>query len=185
MTLMRRSIAFLLFLLAGCGPGKSPIEVQATPHPCRATGIVSVGQTVPLECEFRTMDGGRLKLADLKGKPTVLNFWASWCPNCVDEMPALQKAHEELGDRVRFLGANLLGVDGETEAAAKAFARRFRVTYPSIYDQGGLLYAHFSPRLFPPTTIWVDENGVIKHRKFGPLDLAAIRAEIRRYLGVA
>jgi thiol-disulfide isomerase/thioredoxin len=173
----------LLLVLTGCGKA-TPAPTAGRPKPCRATSIISVGQRIPFDCEFRTMSGETLSLQDLKGKPTLLNFWASWCPNCVDEMPALQKAHEELGDEVRFLGANLLKVDGETESAAKAFAKRFAVTYDSIYDEGGLLYAHFSPRLFPPTTIWIDAQGVVKFRKFGPLDLDTIKADVRTHLGV-
>ncbi len=184
---MRRlCLAFLLVLITACGsPGSEGRDASKGPKPCRASGIISVGQPIPFDCEFRTMSGGTLRLSELKGTPTLLNFWASWCPNCVDEMPALEQAHKQLQDRVRFLGANLLRVDGETEAAAREFVERFDVGYDSIYDDGGLLYAHFSPRLFPPTTIWIDANGIVKFRKFGPLDLKSIRDDIRTHLGVA
>lgn len=125
-----------------------------------------------------------MTLGDLKGKPFLLNFWASWCPNCVEEMPALQQAHERLGDRVAIVGADLTGVDGETLTSAREFARKRGVTYVMIQDNGGLLFGHFSGATLPPTTIWVDARGIVRYRQFGQLDLASTLDLTRRYLGV-
>jgi thiol-disulfide isomerase/thioredoxin len=185
MGIVRKWLILVLAGVAACSSaasGNGPAGKGALPR-CHAQGIASVGDSAP-DCVFHTLDGATLRLSELKGTPYVLNFWASWCPNCVQEMPALQKTSGEYAGRVRFLGADLLGVEGETTGAARAFAARFGVTYTSILDEGGLLYAHFSPRLFPPTTIFIDANGVIRYRKFGPMTPPEIRANLKKYLGV-
>ncbi|MCA1832786.1 MAG: TlpA family protein disulfide reductase [Actinomycetota bacterium] len=176
---MRRSVVLCLLLVVSCS------RTAPTPRSeeCRARGIAQVGDRLP-DCTFRTLDGSSLKLADLKGTPVLLNFWASWCPNCVQELPALEKTSALYAGRVRFIGADLLGLEGETESSAKAFAGRFHLSYTSILDRKGLLYGHFSPRLFPPTTIFADAQGVIRFRKFGPMTEREIHDNIARYLAV-
>jgi thiol-disulfide isomerase/thioredoxin len=183
MTAMRRATVVLLSLaLAACSAGRA--TPASGPSPCRATEILGEGQPVPATCEFRLLSGGVMTLGQLKGKPFLLNFWASWCPNCVEEMPALQQAHGRLGSRVAIVGADLLGVEGETESAARTFAGKTGATYTMIEDQDGLLFAHFSAVTLPPTTIWVDADGIVRHRQFGQLDLRTTLDLTRRYLGV-
>lgn len=184
---MKRPAAAALLVLAinACGSPNAVPDAGGTVLPrCRARGIASVGEAIPPDCSFRLLGGGVLNLGELKGKPTVLNFWASWCPNCIAEMPDFERVHRRMRDKVRFLGANLLGVQGETEFAAETFALRTGVTYDSIYDQGGLLYAHFSPRLFPPTTILIDADGIVRYRQFGQMTGAELEEQIRVRLGV-
>ena len=180
---MRRVAVMLLSLaLAACSAGRATPE--GGPPPCRATEILGEGQPVPATCQFRVLTGGVMTLGQLKGTPFLLNFWASWCPNCVEEMPALEQAQGRFGNRVAIIGADLLGVEAETEAAARAFAGKRGVTYTIIEDQGGLLFAHFSAATLPPTTIWVDAGGIVRHRQFGQLDLRTTLDLTRRYLGV-
>jgi thiol-disulfide isomerase/thioredoxin len=180
---MRKLVVLALLLLCACQGGKA--TPRTGPPECKAKGLVSPGQAIPLECRFSRPEGGELALADLKGVPAIINFWASWCTNCIDEMPDLERAHGRLGDRVRIVGANLLGVQGETRSAARAFAKKTGITYEVIYDEGGLLYAHFSARLLPPTTIFVDAQGIVRYRHFGPLDDDKILQLSRRHLGIA
>ena len=65
-------------------------------------------------------DGATLTLADFKGKPVLLNFWASWCGPCQSEMPDIQTAWKEHGTDVEFVIVNMTGMNGETEQSAKA-----------------------------------------------------------------
>ncbi|MEX2556932.1 MAG: TlpA disulfide reductase family protein [Actinomycetota bacterium] len=145
---------------------------------------MSVGEALPARCAFEGVGGGVFRLSDLAGKPSVINFWASWCTFCIEEMPAFQKVYASFGGRVEFVGADLLGVDGETRAAAEKFARSTGVLYPLIYDDGGLLYAHFSARLIMPVTIFVRPDGIVAYRQFGPLSETALRDILAKELGL-
>jgi thiol-disulfide isomerase/thioredoxin len=185
---LRLVTAVVLLALSAC-PGES-----ADPPPgarCVPERLLGEGDLIPKGCSFRTLDGaGKLALADLAGKPAVINFWASWCTFCLKEMPAFERVHKALGDRVTFVGADLVGVDGETEDLGRSYAARRGVTYRLIVDADGLLYSHFvltsatrTPVL--PTTILIDADGRIAFRKFGPMEDEDLREAIRTKLGVA
>lgn len=176
--------AAAVLVLGGCGGGSSP-GARPTPAPCKPKGVVSVGESIPSSCSFERADGKIVKLSEItKGTPAVLNFWASWCTYCIEEMPTFQKVWSSLGGRLRMIGADLLGVDGETRELAQTFAKSTGVTYPLIYDEGGNLYAHFSARLVMPVTIFVGADGLVAHRQFGPLDEPRLRAILKDSLGL-
>ena len=177
------ALAVALGAVAACGGGKSAGK-RAAPPQCKPTGVVSPGEPIPTSCEFETLDGKTLKLGDLLGTPSVINFWASWCTYCIAEMPTFQKVATSFGDRLRIVGADLLGVQGETRGLAETFAKSTGVTYELIIDEGGFLYAHFSARLVMPVTIFVRANGVVAQRQFGPLDEPRLRAILKDSLGL-
>lgn len=111
-------------------------------------------QAPPLEAgaapqfEIKTFDGQTLRLADLKGKPIVLNFWASWCIPCRDEAPALQAMWEKYKDE----GLMVIGVDYvDTEPEAKKFLQEFGVTYPSGADLGTIISSKYKITGVPET----------------------------------
>lgn len=108
------------------------------------------------------IDGERVRLADLAGRPVVINFWASWCVPCRREMPALQAAAEKLGGRVAFVGVN--HQDGRTPAAE--FERKVGVAYPSGYDPDGVVALDYG-LVGLPTTVLVDAAGQIVARRIG------------------
>ncbi len=178
--------ALALLLTAGTCGGGGGGEARPTSEPgdlCKPEGIISVGESIPA-CTFEKIGGGTLRLADLAGKPSLINFWASWCTFCIDEMPALQKVYASFGGRVTFVGANMLGVQGETAAAAEQFGRSTGVRYPLIYDTGGQLYANFSARLLMPVTIFVRSDGIVAHRLFGPISEDGLRELLSSKLGL-
>lgn len=79
--------------------------------------------------------------------PTVINFWGSWCPPCVQEMPALQAVHHELGSKVRFVGID----EEDTRGAALRFLHHVGVTYPSGFDGNGAVADAFDLEGTPTT----------------------------------
>lgn len=168
--------------VAACSGGKPSSAGPDCPKP---KGITSVGETIPKDCVLERLEGGTLRLGALVGKPAVINFWAAWCTFCIAEMPDFQKVFATVRNRVSFVGADLLNVDGETRAVAKSFAAKTKVTYPLVYDAGGLLYGHFSPRLTMPVTIFVNAEGVVAFRQFGPLTEKQIREILRTKLKIA
>ena len=80
------------------------------------------------------MEGNAHKLSDFRGKPVLLNFWASWCGPCQMEMPDFQKFYESHGDQVNFVIVNLTDGQQETVESASAFIAEKGYTFPVYYD---------------------------------------------------
>ncbi|HWD07971.1 MAG TPA: TlpA disulfide reductase family protein [Actinomycetota bacterium] len=148
--------------------------------------LVLPGQQVPMTCKVQALDSSAVEtLAAVSGgKPLVVNFWASWCEACYQEMPDLQRVSTAAGGSVHFLGLDLLGVQGEVASEAEAFAKARKVTYPLAYDDGALLYGRISPRFLPPTTAFVRPDGTLAGYHVGQLDTVELRQEVQQYLGV-
>ncbi|QIG44744.1 TlpA family protein disulfide reductase [Nocardioides anomalus] len=113
----------------------------------------------PVEFSGETLSGDRLDLADLRGKPVVVNVWWSECPPCRKEAPILQEASGELADGASVVGINIRDTSKDN---ALAFERTFDVTYPSIYDFGSQQLLNFPPPYNPrdmPSTMVLDDQG--------------------------
>jgi cytochrome c biogenesis protein CcmG, thiol:disulfide interchange protein DsbE len=108
--------------------------------------------------------GGSVTLSDLRGKPVLLNFWASWCAPCRDEAPLLERAFATYGDSVHFLGVDLR--DARTEATR--FQRTFRIGYRSVRDEGFRIYDDYG-LTGQPETFFIDQNGIVVQHVPGPL----------------
>lgn len=96
-------------------------------------------------------DGATLTLADFKGKPVLLNFWASWCGPCASEMPDIQSAWEEHGNDVEFVIVNMTDMNGETEQSAKAFLAEINYTFPCYFDANNSAATAFGVSSIPQT----------------------------------
>ncbi len=118
------------------------------------------------------------RLAALRGRPIVINKWASWCVPCRSEFGAFQAAAVALGRRVAFVGID--SVDTNRSAAA-AFLRSFPVPYPSYYDESGALGAAITDSSFTPVTVFYDSSGA-QYIRQGPYPSAAkLERDVRRY----
>lgn len=128
--------------------------------------------------EFYDKDEGSYMLSDFYGKPIVLNFWASWCGPCVNEMPSLQKAYEEYGNEVEFIIVNLTGweqdsTDGKYYISYKGY------TFPAYYDLKGTasqIYGFDSI----PQTFFIDKEGNIASRHVGTISYSRLESEIEK-----
>jgi thiol-disulfide isomerase/thioredoxin len=153
------------------------------PPPTTAAVVVEgkavMGRPAP-RVELPGLRGGRVRLADLRGRPVVLNFWASWCPPCLAEMPEFQRVHQRLGDRVAFLGVN----QRDQAQAAEQLARSSGVTYPLATDAAGRAFDAFGG-LGMPTTVLIRADGTVADIFAGQLDETLLSERIRRVLGVS
>ena len=122
----------------------------------------------------RAVGSGALGVSDLRGRPVVLNFWASWCLPCRDEAPLLTAAASDY----QALGLQVIGVVYQDSAEnARAFMARYGRTYPGLLDPDGrtaLDYGVFGI----PETFFIDRGGVIVSKQTGPLDAASLRRQI-------
>ena len=103
-------------------------------------------------------------LAELERTPVLVNFWASWCGPCRDEAPHLATAHAEFGDRVQFLGVDILDERG----SARGFMREYGWTYPSVFDGAGAIRDGLGI-LGQPATLFYDASGELVKTWSGPL----------------
>jgi cytochrome c biogenesis protein CcmG/thiol:disulfide interchange protein DsbE len=115
-------------------------------------------------------DGGR-DLSDLRGAPVVINFWASWCAPCVEEMPRLQQVGRDMD--VKVVGVAYL----DQEEKAKAVAERLGITYELLRDDDGE-FARDVGLIGTPTTLFVDADGTILRRLTGELTEEQMRETI-------
>ena len=136
------------------------------------------GEPAP-DVTFSLFDGSQATLADYRGQPLVLNFWASWCPACVAEMPSFQEVHEAVGAEVRFLGLDVQ----DTRGAADAFVEQSGVTYLLGEDPDGAILATFDG-IAMPTTIFIDEAGNVVERHSGAIFEDDLRQKILELFGV-
>lgn len=160
------AVAITLAVAALAGSGQR--AVAASSRSAAAAGR-------PLQLEGTDpVTGKRVSLASFRGKPIVLNVWASWCTGCAAEASALalfERAHPE---------AQVVGLDiQDSKGGAKSFYRRFGWRHPSIFDPGGALAARLRVQGLP-TTFFLDRRHRIVAQIIGETDLAGFTAGLKR-----
>ena len=116
---------------------------------------------------------------DYVGRPLVVNFWASWCAPCVEEMPAIQQVDDQLEGRVTVLGVNTQ----DSAEKAREFAADLGISFELARDPSGTYFDAVGGFGWP-TTLLVDDSGVIRYRHTGPLDAGQLRDLLETHLGV-
>ncbi|WP_240985377.1 redoxin domain-containing protein [Acididesulfobacillus acetoxydans] len=165
-------------------PGQGTASVQPAPgKPAGSSGTsggtAAAGQTAPavvglgigdLAPDFSVpmSDGNTLKLSSLRGKPVLLNFWATWCPPCRMEMPDIQKIFKE-NYPVQIVGVNLK----EEPMTVEGFLSRNGYTYPVGFDLKGKIASLYNVSGIP-TSYAIDAKGIIRHVQTGPLTYAEL-----------
>jgi cytochrome c biogenesis protein CcmG, thiol:disulfide interchange protein DsbE len=135
-------------------------------HPPAGAAPAVAGRPAPA-LTVHTFEGTAITVAELRGKPVVLNFWASWCLPCKQEAPVLAEAARS-STGISFLGAAIQDAD----TPARAFQHEFQAPYPTGLDtdSGYLRYGVTGP----PETYFIDRAGIVRYRYAGPLDAATL-----------
>ncbi len=125
--------------------------------------------------------GERVTLSELRGTAVVINLWASWCPPCRAEMPAIQDIYDRNKDRgLEVLAVNTTYQDRESDAAA--FAQEFNLTFPIALDRTGEVARQYQLRALP-STFFVDREGVIRKVVIGgPMSETTLQTAIEQIL---
>lgn len=134
------------------------------------------GEPAP-DVSFALLDGGSLRLADLRGTPVVVNFWAAWCPPCVSEMPDFEVVHQELGDDVAFVGIDVR----ESVDAARELVEETGVTYTIGRDPSGEIFQAFDA-VNMPSTFLIAADGTVVASHAGAMDADLLRSLIDEHL---
>ena len=130
-----------------------------------------------IDITLTTRTGKTIKLSSLYGKPTVLNFWASWCPPCKGEMPDFNKVYKEVGNEVNFAMVDLVDGQRETMATGKQHIKTQGYSFPVYYDvnqEAADTYKVYSI----PTTYFIDKNGNVVSQATGAISESALREAI-------
>jgi thiol-disulfide isomerase/thioredoxin len=123
------------------------------------------------------LDGTTASLSDYRGKPIILNFWATWCGPCRVEIPALEAASQKHRGEAVFIG-----VDIQEDALQVAdFAGQLGMTYPVLLDTTAETAQLYRVRAFP-TTIFIDGRGVVMDIYIGPLNEPLLATRIQQLL---
>jgi peroxiredoxin len=127
---------------------------------------------------LEAIDGGQVSLDDYKGSVVLLNFWATWCPPCEAEIPALEAAYRAHKDE----GLVILGIDvEESRAMVQPFVKDLEMTYPVLLDGNGKLVQEYRARGLP-MSILLDRDGTIRVRHIGYLSAGQLETYLKDLL---
>lgn len=149
---MNKLLLPILLLLAACG---SPTGSREAP-----------------ELVLPDLGGKTVSLAAYRGKPVLVNFWATWCDSCRQEMPALEALSRRSGGRFTVIGVSL----DEDAAAVPPFARKYQLSFPLMIADRKVAAAYAVRGL--PTAYLIDADGRIARRWVGALDVPAVENDI-------
>lgn len=132
-----------------------------------------IGKTAP-SFSLLTLDGGTLDSASLRGRPVVINFWASWCVECKVEHPVLMDGHRRYGGRVAFIG---VVYQDRVEDALRYLAVMGDSGYPNLIDADGRLALDFGVT-GPPETYFIDAEGFVRYKQWGALTRTVLETQL-------
>ncbi len=157
------------------------LQAKAPPaiHVSVAARSAQVGAPAPDFTSVR-LAGGPVRLSQYRGRPVLLNFWATWCGACQDEMPLIQRASDRYGSMgLQVLAVNYQQADAR---AMSAFLKKVNARFPAVYDPNGLIATAYGVRVGLPVSVFVDRAGVISFIQLGQMSDALLEAQLHKIL---
>ena len=161
--LLTLSMTALLLFTAGCSCPFS--DKTADSKPQMNTAAASAAETAP-DFSYKELGSGKtMRLSDLKGKPVFINFWATWCPPCVGELPHIEKKYAEYKDKMHFV---ILSVDDNEQEPAR-FIQSKGYTFPAAYGVDAI-----------PASYIISADGHIIARIVGSMNESSLDAFLQK-----
>ncbi|MCK4417036.1 MAG: TlpA family protein disulfide reductase [Candidatus Latescibacteria bacterium] len=145
-----KALLFILIALILSSCGKEKKQGQAAETAKRAPDFSATD-----------LEGKKVSLSDFRGKVVLLDFWATWCPPCREEIPELQKIFDEYKDK----GLVIIGASSESSEKIRQFKQKMGISYP-LLKVATKVFSAYQVRGIPTTYI-IDKKGYIQHREVG------------------
>lgn len=195
LTLMKNNVAVWILLVSGLGLvalgalailalvlmqqfGEfAPTQLQRSSVEPNAIGW-SVGSLAP-EIQLKDLEGNAVRLRDFRGKPVLVNFWATWCAPCRIEMPIMEKKYRAYRESEKFV---ILAVDVKDDSgvdAVRNFISELSLTFPVLLDSDGQAETAYHV-LGLPTSFFIDRRGVIRATRVGAMSEQYIDEQLQK-----
>ena len=179
-------LLILMFIFGGCKKKKTELapqtevgaEIEPTQPVAETIPSTTGGNPAPA-FTLQDLNGKDVSLADFRGKVVIIDFWATWCPPCVKEIPHFIELYEQYKDK----GLAMLGISLDREGAGvvKAFVQKYQIKYPIMMTDGKVDKA-FGPITSIPTTFLINSAGNITKKYVGYNSKAVFEADIKKLL---
>ncbi len=161
----------------GDADGYGIVALDAARNPTGRPPAAEVGRAAP-DFRLARLDGGELRLSDLRGQVVIVNFWASWCAPCRSEMPEFVRLYSALHGQ----GLEILAVDlQEAPGPVQGFVDEFGMRFPTLFDRTGEVARTYRVTGLPVTVI-IDREGVIRAVRYSPVTPEFLKSELDKVL---
>lgn len=164
---MKNLVLFVVIALVGASVYL--VSSSGSRPALEAVKSVVAGELAP-DFQLADTQGNQVTLSDLRGKVVLVNFWATWCPPCIEEMPSMERLNEIMaGDDFVMLAIN---VEENGRSVVPAFLQKKPHTFTVLYDDKGVVQKRYGVFKFPESFI-VRKDGIVAEKVIGPLNWAS------------
>ena len=168
-------LALSMLLCCGCKEEKEEPEQE--------TQVTTTEETVNYAKDITVYDreGNTVKLSDMRGKPVVINFWATWCGPCKSELPAFQQAYEAYGEDICFMMVDMVSGRTETKNGAIEYVDGQGYTFPLYFDEDETAVAAYDIMAVPATFV-INAKGELVENHVGAMSYEELEALLQTVL---